>query len=229
MKVVAKKNPELKKSPSSRTNKIIKKVIQKKKTEKKILARKAKNSPRKVSKIHKVSEVQTQIKTKRPRSKKVEKVITLPVLEEVVAEMPVAEQVPSQEKVVAVPMILTEEPSVASDYYETLPGFITSPIISSPIDIAPAADNHFQDNHAETAVLERVEIASAEMPEVVEETMTYTEPIESIFTELEQLLSKEPAPAPAPIVPKAHILKRMAIGFLHIFTKFAKRYPQEQN
>lgn len=228
MKVVSKKNSPPKKVSSSRVNKIIKKVVIKKKTDKKILARKAKRTPKKVSKVAKT---ETKIKTNRTRSKKVEKVITPPVLEEV-AQMPAVEPVMVQDETVAVPMILTEEPSVASDYYETLPGFITSPIISTSIDIAPQTephDTHLQDNHAETAVLERVEIASAEVPTIAEETMTYTEPIESIFTELEQILSKEPLPIPAPIAPKAHILKRMAIGFLHIFTKFAKRYPKEQN
>ncbi|MDQ3014946.1 MAG: hypothetical protein M3Q73_03720 [bacterium] len=197
MKVVSKNISPTKKISSSQVNKIIKKVV----ANKKILARKTKIVPQ-------IPKIETKIKTKRTRSKKEEKVINLPELEEVVV----------------MPMILTEEPSVASDYYETLPGFITSPIISTSIDIAPQTeihDTHSHDTNTQSAVLERVELAT-----------TYTEPIESIFTELEQILSKESASADRPALApaqKAHILKRLAIGFLHIFTKFAKRYPQETN
>jgi hypothetical protein len=133
----------------------------------------------------------------------------------------------SQQEPIAVPLLLEENPVVASGYFEPVP----SPIIATSIQITPItpaeAPEHTEhhENHTQTAVIEKVAVASIPESEL-EEKIVYSEPVESIFADLEQILAKDPVPAPAPVIIKTHIIVRIARGFLAIFTKFAKRMPQ---
>ncbi|MBX4198079.1 hypothetical protein KW782_01965 [Candidatus Parcubacteria bacterium] len=109
-------------------------------------------------------------------------------------------------------------PIFASHFYETVPEVLLSgPMPTPTMEHAPAEST-------QTAVLERVEIAAIEPQPIKEEVSHYTEPIETIFTDLEPIAAATPVVNPAPLK-KVHILKRMFRGFISIFTSFAKPNP----
>jgi hypothetical protein len=238
-KIAPKKNSEVKNLTSSKINVLSKKVVLKKKIATK--KAKAKVAVKKTMGAKKLTPVEVEkpakaVKTKRTRAKKALNIeVTELKTPEIVAEQPARTPEPKvipfniiekalSEDLKAIPLLLEENPVVESEYFEPVP----SPIIPSSIQISSQEPIEHSEHEAQTAVIEKIEVATAPEVVAIEEEITYTEPVESIFTELEQILSKEPVAAPTPIAPKVHILKRVMFGFLAIFRKFAKRMPASE-
>ncbi len=212
-KKIVKKNISIKKKPT----KTSKTISHKKSTKKKVVVKITKKAEKKVEKkpvkklakktTPKTSAVKKPTKTRKTPKKEVG-LSNLQRVDLNITQIFVESELEQE----------SMQESITSDYFESIP----SSLISSPLTSSPLVESNPASN-TQTAIIERIEIATIEEPDTFETVAVAPGPTSFEFDRLIELALK-PYDMPHP---QPSIVKRIAQGFLKIFTTFARKLPDQ--